>query len=349
MASGSSGYSRGPESEAVSQVPGIIESLYEGVKYSSYNLTASTPRAIVTVAVGGEYFYNWQEKSFENWKAYADKFDLAIIVVRDRLAPPVPDAPRNPAWDKLLAPSFVKRSHPGISEICLLDTDFAIGPLAPNIFDYHVAGSYSVVSQEKALPFPIGPLRARIAILRQLFYDSNYPIDSVLRASARQVFEIHKLPAHDDYFCSGLIVLDDLLFEDLRECFFAFSDKDIELSVAWEEPFVNHWIQSRRLTWLPYEYQAIWLFEMAWSYPSLYLLGGEVGGSENVVDALSATLLNRHFLHFAGSWHEASVWGSVPRLQHHSLSGLEKELSQVVGADVQGLPAGKFPSGMNSV
>ena len=272
------------------------------------NLNSETKDVIVTTAVGRDYFENWKKNSLPSWEKYARKNPIGIIVILSRLIHGPESEIKNAAWDKLLAPQRISEVFSSIERICLLDTDILISALAPNVFECSTPGSYSVVSQEKNLPFPIKDVRSRIALLRREFYDSSYPLDSILQATAEELFQLQGLPSHSDYFCSGLIVLDHTLFEDLQRCHASVSLRDVKSSVAWEEPYVNHWIQSRSHSWMPYEFQAIWIFEMAWNHPYLYARGDSLSDNQEVAEVVSSVLLNRHFLHFAGSWHESRAW-----------------------------------------
>jgi hypothetical protein len=60
------------------------------------------------------------------------------------------------------------------------------------------------------------------------------------------------------------------------------------------------------VTWLDYRFQAIWAFEMAWRYPFLYEQKADNDGL--VRSCIEAALIQNHFLHFAGSWHESAMW-----------------------------------------
>ena len=314
----------------------------EGVTYRAYNFSKNSSKAIATVAVGESYLENWEKNSLPGWMDYAKRFEISIFVFLTRLGGAEEASARSAAWDKLLIPQFLGKSHPQLSEICLLDTDFAIGPVAPNIFERHTPGKYSVVSQERNLPFPIKEVRRRIALLRREYYDPNYPLDSLLQAKPSQLFGLHGLDPHDDYFCSGLIMLDQQNFDDLAECYSHYPIDDISASAAWEEPFVNDWVQSRSVNWLPYEFQSIWLFEMAGLYPWLYSRGPAAQIGPESLHALGTCLLNRHFVHFAGSWSEANYWHYVPLLNQEGFYANFLRLVQQSETDFPGTPRGKL-------
>lgn len=272
------------------------------------NVSSDTSRVIVTTAIGGDYFSNWRRNSYSSWRKYAVDNDLGIVVILSRLITGPESEAKNASWDKLLAPQAIGSVFPSIQHICFMDPDIVISSLAPNVFDLSSEGRYCVVSQERNLPFPIKEVRKRVALLRRHFYDPEYPLDSILQASAEDTFRLQGLPTHSDYFCAGLIMLDRSLFDDLAECHSSVSIGGALSAVSWEEPFVNDWIQSRPHSWMPYEYQAIWLFEVAWFYPHLYRFRESLADNEEASETISSVLLNRHFLHFAGSWFESDAW-----------------------------------------
>lgn len=312
------------------------------MKYFDFNVGPSTRKALVTTAVGGAYFENWQTRSFPSWKRYALAHDIGIIVLQERLGVGEDLVSKNASWDKLLAPELVETLFPQLATLCLLDTDVVIGPFAPDVFLQHKEGFYGVVSQERGLPFPIAQVRRRIAALRKRYYDSEFPIDSVLQASPKRIFEEHGLRSHSDYFCAGVIMLDRSQFSDLASCYRSVSPDATSRSVAWEEPFVNDWVQSRAHHWLPYEFQSIWLFEMAWSYPFLYEHRETVIDARGAREALAATLLNRHFVHFAGSWFESRVWSVMEDSAIFWDEEFERLLGEVQVAELSGRPVGRF-------
>lgn len=314
----------------------------EGVKYRAYNFSGSSSKAIATVAVGEAYLENWEQNSLPGWMDYAKRFDISIFVFLSRLGEAAEASERSASWDKLLVPQFLGKNHPQLSEICLLDTDFAIGPFAPDIFESHVHGKYSVVSQEQNLPFSVKEVRRRIALLRREYYDPSYPLDSLLQATPSQLFELHGLNSHNDYFCAGLIMLDQRNFDDLAECYGHYPIDKISSSAAWEEPFVNDWIQSRSINWLPYEYQSIWLFEMAAIYPWLYSEEPTGQIAPESLHALGACLLNRYFVHFAGSWSEADYWHYVPVLRQEAFYANLLRLLRASKTDFTGISRGKL-------
>jgi hypothetical protein len=276
----------------------------------TYNLEARSTRALVTTAIGKRYLSDWFTFSAASWLNYAKRHGLAIVVVTNDLIDPSDPHWKNGAWQKMLAPAYVAKQFPHIVEVCVMDTDILISPRAPNIFDQRASGTFGVVSQHKNLPFPEMEVRRRIAWNRRAFYSETYPLDSSLFATPQQIFRAHGFEPHDDYFCSGLFLAECALHgEQIRSWFYEIDKAAVETSHAWEEPLLNARIlSSKNVSFLPYGFQALWIFEIAWSYPFLYELGRDPAHQGLVQRCIESNLLNNHFLHFAGAWHESQMW-----------------------------------------
>lgn len=305
----------------------------------SYNLSEDVHTVLVTTAIGGDYFHNWSQFSAPTWITYADRHKLGIAVLTD-----IPEAYALPpflngAWAKLVAPQIVLERFPRVNRFLLIDTDILISPIAPNIFDAVPEGRFGVVSLENT-PYPRGEVRRRVAFFRNRFYSRSYPLDSILHAEAREIFAQQGLPPHDDYFCSGVVVFDRQHLGRLHAWLQSVTNDEVTASLAWEQPFLNHWIQSSEPVWLDYRFQAIWAFEMAWKYPFLYELGSEIASSETASRCVESNLLENYFLHFAGSWFESSAW-KCESFGEGSLFALEEEFEDFLRAPLTGKAVGK--------
>lgn len=262
----------------------------------------SADRWLVTTAIGGEYFAKWERAASANWMRYAEHHGLGIAVaVGDMHEDGEPEL--NGAWQKLLALRSL-RHHLGRDVRCaIIDTDLFINPGSPDVFDTVEPTSIGVVSQVRGIPRDLDRLNNRIAFFRQRFMKSDFPLDSLLNARPRQLFEWAGLnPSFDDYACTGLIVADtaahaEMFAEWFRDAPFS---KDYLALGDWEQTYLNHCLQQRpELQWLDYAWQALWIFEVAAYYPFLYS-----GQTPDDVAAwcFSASLLRNNFLHLAGGW-----------------------------------------------
>jgi hypothetical protein len=113
---------------------------------------------------------------------------------------------------------------------------------------------------------------------------------------------------------------------------------------GWEQTHLNFWIQSQDHHWLPYEYQALWNYEMAWKYPYLYSAALKTPNREEVRAGVESSLWNNHFLHFAGSWYESLAWKINEDVSHPAISGLAKDFADYRALPVTGKKLGQvFP------
>jgi len=312
---------------------------FEGM--SVWNLEEETRHALVTTAIGGTYLQDFVSYSLPYWLPYAKKHHLAIIALTDREAFDQRDASMNGAWLKLVTPAVVSRSFPRIERIALVDTDVIINPSAPNVFHACPNEEIGVVSMRKNLPFDLLFARKRLAYLRNRFYSSFYPMDSSLFATAQQEYSMEGLPVHDNTFCSGLVVVPQKKANLFSEWFSEAQSRDVEGAIAWEQNFLNHKVVDHGCHWLPYKFQSIWNLEMAISHPSLYQ-SGDLSGNNLAQHAVSDTLNNCFFLHFAGSWSESDAWKNSPSAVLSNMGGLESEdFAQYLAKTPTGSPVGK--------
>jgi hypothetical protein len=308
----------------------------------SFNVNESTKLVLATTATSREYFSKWEAFSAPSWLAYAEKFGLGVVVATEDLLPLEDPKFKNGSWQKMLLPGLLATEMPSIERVCLLDTDVVVSPRAPNIFEIAPEGEYSVVSQEKGLPFDVVEARRRVAFERNSHYSSDYPLDSLLLADAAEEFRQQGLPPRDNFFCAGLIVCDVAHAEQLRDWFYSV-ENDIENHVvAWEQTHLNHWIQGEKHSWLPYRFQALWHYEMAWNHPHLYSLGEELCEAPETAVALTTALWNNYFLHFAGSWHESLAWSVVGGLMTPEVVGNFGEFDAYLGQKITPRNLGKI-------
>jgi len=328
----------------------ILNSPLRGETFISFNVNESTRHVLAATATSREYYAKWEAFSAPSWLAYAEKFGLGIVVATEDLLPSGDSRYKNGAWQKMLLPTVLAKEIPSIQRVCLLDTDVVVSPRAPNIFQIAPEGEYSVVSQEKGLPFDVVEARRRVAFQRNRHYSAEYPLDSLLLADAAEEFRQQGLPPKDDFFCSGVVVCDVSHAAQLREWFYSLDNEIEDHVVAWEQTHLNHWIQGEKHSWLPYQFQALWHYEMAWHHPHLYPLGAKLCDAPETVVALTTALWNNYFLHFAGSWHESLAWSVVPRLETLRIAKLFGEFDAYLGQKITPrnlgkiLPASSFSS-----
>ncbi len=269
---------------------------------------------IVSTAISGDYFDRWKDGFSALWFDYASRHGLGIAIAVEDLHR-AGDPLLNGSWQKLLAVESLSSELGRPIRCALVDSDVLISPLAENIFEAVGHGRIGIVSQVNGIPMEFRRLTNRIALYRREYIEAGFPLNSLLNASPRQVFEWAGLePALDDFACAGVMVCDSeshgRLFREWYEQ--APSDERYHAIGDWEQTYVNHRIQQRpEVQWLDYSWQAIWMFEVAANYPFLYSSTVEPSVLQWCV---TSALLKHQFLHLAGRWETVPDARSLPVL-----------------------------------
>lgn len=269
---------------------------------------------IVSTAISGDYFERWEDGFAALWFDYAKRHDLGIAVAVEDLYG-AGDPPLNGAWQKLLAVDALSRELGRPLRCALIDSDVLISPLAQNIFHAVDAGRIGVVSKVCGTPMEFRRVTNRTALYRREYIDASFPLNSLLNASPRQVFEWAGLGgAADDFACTGVIVCDSASHGDVFRRWYeeAPSDEEYHAIGDWEQTYVNFQIQQRPdVQWIDYSWQAIWMVEVAVHYPFLYASMVE---PEVLQWCVTSALLKHQFLHLAGRWETIPDARSIPVL-----------------------------------
>jgi hypothetical protein len=299
-----------------------------------------TTHFIATLCIGDQYFHGWKEYAFPTWKIYCEKYGIGLIVFKEDLLDDTCDLWKKRQWQKLLIGREMKNYGMIDFDVCYLDTDILINPMAPNVFDFHKQGSISVVSQKNNLPYPLEQVLRRIAFMRHTFYDKNYPLDSALFMSLEQIFAYHNLNVQNDYACTGFYVFNVKDHAEMMEGWFNKYHRDTEsITGGGEEAHLNYELQSwGKLTWLDYRFQSLWIYEMAWKYPFLF----DYGKSDHnlIKECVEASLFTNYFLHFAGSWYESQMWKINNIMADESKIKLFESFFNYLNKPVTGIPKG---------
>lgn len=263
---------------------------------------------LATIAIGGTYYNDWKLYALPGWEKYCRRHGLGLVVFDEDLIAQDHKLWKKATWQKMLIGETLKKSKLQVENVCYLDTDILINPMAPNIFECYDPETVGLVSLRRNLPFPYEKVLRRLAFLRHTHYDKNYPLDSALFMTLNQLYEHHSLSVQADEACMGLIVCSVPNHAEIMRSWFDKYDRDVQsVTNGGDQTHVNYEIQSwGKVTWLDYRFQSIWAFEMAWKYPFLYEYGSTDSGL--VRECIEATLYSNYFLHFAGSWYESEMW-----------------------------------------
>lgn len=311
-------------------------------------MTSDTRHIIATNAVGGEYYSLWDRNSRSNWTNYAETFGIGIAIFKRDIALENPKFDKKAPWQKLLIPELLFQRIENLQKVALVDTDVTFSPVARNLFEHSGDDGVGVVSQVNELPFDLDQVKRKLAFLRNKRFSSAYPLDSSLFMPATEFVEHMGLQQIEDYFCSGVVVLNESsVARQMHEWYFRVSANDALESQRkfgmWEEPYLNSWVQNEtRVHWMPYSFQALWTYEMAAFYPFGFKLKETVLDPQISIEVLEAVLLNHDVVHFAGGWHESHAWHQVPMIFQQSESFEIREFQEYQSKPVFGKPLGKI-------
>lgn len=112
-----------------------------------------------------------------------------------------------------------------------------------------------------------------------------------------------------------------------------------------EELWLNAKAQESKLcAWLPYKWQALWIFEVAALYPFLY--STEVA-PEVASWCFASSLMRNHIVHLAGRWESSLLSGHGPSFPgEQNLDSLMEALSAHECSSGEAIPRGKIQPNM---
>lgn len=259
---------------------------------------------LVTHAVGEKYYQNWTMFSRPSWERYCERNDIGIIVFNS-VIPTQQSSKKNLYWEKFLIPKELS-NFSNINNICYLDTDVIINPFCPNLFLDWKWESVNLISQYRDLPYIAHDLlRRKIAFYRNRYLSSSYPLDSALFMKPKELYERNDLSPVEDYACTGVFGLNVHLYADKMRAYYDKIPSSVITLDGGEEVHLNHFFQTQcHVNWQSYNWQAIWMYEMAANYSFLYERKED---NSLIADCIFHALTKYDFLHFAGSW-ESFCW-----------------------------------------
>jgi hypothetical protein len=293
---------------------------------------------IVTTAMGEPYLSNFTSYSMPSWIEYCNRFGLGLAIVDKELINSDDKYYKKPIWQQLLIGKEMQVIDNLVNNICYLDTDIIISPIAPNIFDFHDDTKISITSLRNNLPFSYDIAIRKMAFFRNKYYDQKYPLDSALFISNDNLFKANnlELPKIVDEVCAGMYVFNVKKYSDFFEHIFYLYTKDIKtLSNGGIQTHFNYHVLNNKVNFLSYKFQAMWVFEQAMKYPFLY----DSPSVDMINKCVDSVLLDNYFLHFAGSWHESEMWKSDEILKLKSIS-MMNDFAMYLKQKVSGEPVG---------
>lgn len=298
-----------------------------------------TKNYIATIAVGKKYYSNWRKYILPNWLTYCKKNSIGLLVICKDLINKKSNNWKSPNWQKLLIGEKILTYELNIENICYLDTDILVNPMSPNVFKHFEKDKISLVSQVKNIPYKLDNIRRKIAFNRHYFYSKKYPLDSSLFMDLNQIYKYHNVPVQNDYACSGFFIFNLKNHSSfLKKIFDKYNIKTKSLTGG-EEPLFNYEVLSKKkIKWLNYKFQALWIYEICYRYPFLY----ENKNNSLTKKCIEACLMDNYLLHFAGSWHESKMWKLKNIFNSKKINFLNKKFKEYEGKILKAKPKGRI-------
>ena len=275
-------------------------------------LKSKSKNYLVSIAIGQKHYFDWKRFSSKLWLKYCKRNNLGLIIIYKDLISKESLNWKSPTWQRLLVSQYLRLNLKNVGNICLLDTDIFINPLAPNIFSKHKRNKISAVKAYKDIPFLKSNfnLRKKLVFLRKNFLSKNYPLNSSLTASPQEIFKYYKFKKiFNNYFVAGLLVFNVKKFQKiLSNIYRKYCSKTLNKKFTGVEVPLNNELMSLNLiNWIDYKFQAIWLFEIADKYNFLYY--NKFKDKKILKIVIEQILIENYFLHFAGTLSDANnVW-----------------------------------------
>ena len=269
-------------------------------------------RALILTVIGDEYRKKIEKIALPNFLHYCHTHELGLLLLNDY----VHSADRklhpynmDPGYQRLIMPSLVRDLFPQYEYLCDVDVDCIPSLTGRNIF---ASSKLNKGTINLVMPTPIGNSRQslgrKISLLRKSFHKADFPLDSLLAGNEEIVKGLlgfdFKGPLSTLGTCIGHV--QDLAASGAK----LYKLIGTEFSGYLQTYRNEHYIKNFKVHYLPYEFQAIWNYEMAQYYPFLYFQDD----IQLAVECVSATLSRVEMLHFAGAWPENDVFQLGPFL-----------------------------------
>ena len=295
---------------------------------------------MVAISIGKRNFLNWRNYALPSWLSYCKKHNLGLIVITKDLIDVRDPKWKKPTWQKLLIAEHISSRYSNVNRICYLDTDILVSPIAENIFDYFREGAINLVSLINNLPYSREETLKKLSWFRHFSSAGQYPLDSALFMSPKDLYIYSNLEPQNDLACAGVIMFEVGRYKSLmRDYFYEIPSNPQTITDGGDQTHLNYLFQKYcEVNWLPYQFQSIWSYEAANYYPNIFLENNKKYKNACIRDSLTRS----SFLHFAGSWYECMLWQNKQILSHKKYNEMLERLPDVNRLPRSGIPIGKI-------
>lgn len=275
-------------------------------------IKGNSGKAIYITAIGKKFKNLFINYSYNYFKNYCNRYDIGLIILYDyiidkkKLIYPFNSYPH---LQRLFIPEEIKKYYPKYKYLADIDADCLPTSISRNIFDYALFNNENekkiYLVEPRPQSFSKSQIGKRMSLLRKLFLNKKFPLNSILSADDEDLKKIFKLNYEGHMATIGTCVAPTNIL--VKKC------KSI-ISKIRKNPrkyvYLQHYTNTMfrlgmNVCWLPYEFQAIWSHEVALNYPFLLK---DIKNYSLFNLCIKATMSKVDMLHFAGSWPENNVF-----------------------------------------
>jgi len=296
--------------------------------------------AFYIICIGKKFQKIFKKTTLPFYLNYCKKYDIGLVVVENFIDQNFKQYPLYrdyPAYQRLLAPSEIKKKYPKYKILCDIDADCIPGFLSRNIFSF----SKNIRNNEIYVitPYPVSKteLGKRLSLLRKTYVDSKYPLNSMILASDPEEMKFYGYKYRGTVPTIGTCMGTTKTLAETGKQYYKEILKDKKFKYL-QNYRINQYSKKYKIRWLPYEFQAIWNFEMSLHYP--FLFNKKYKNFFN--DCVMAVLHRVDFLHFAGSWPENNSFFKTTFKNKGSMSKYYKNLGKYIKSKIKVRSYGKI-------
>lgn len=298
--------------------------------------------AFFFICIGKRFQSAFKKITLPYYIEYCKKYDIGIIIIKDYIDKDYRKHEiysKDPGYQRLLAPKLIKKKFPKYKYICDIDVDCIPGFSSRNIFKYFKSIKENEIYLIKPSPDDHTEVDTgkRISLLRKIYLDNKFPLDSIIVASDKEKSKIfgykYSGPIATIGTCLGTT---KTLSKSGTECY-----KNIIFKKKFEylqSYRINYYHKNLRIKWLPYNFQATWSYEMALYYPFLFLKNYR----KIFYNCVMASLSRVDFLHFAGSWPENSFFYKLKFSKKGNLNKYYKNINSYLKKKIKSKSYGRI-------
>ncbi len=297
--------------------------------------------AFYIICIGKKFQNSFKKTTLPFYLNYCKKYNIGLIVVEEFID-------KNyrsnvlykdyPAYQRLLAPAEIKKKFPKYKVICDIDADCIPGFLARNIFT-HFKKKIRHNEIYLTVPYKVSKveLGKRLSLLRKTYIDKKYPLDSIITASDKDEMKIYGYKYRGMIPTIGTCMGTTKTLAETGQKYYKAIIKDKKFKYL-QNYRINNYSKNFKIKWLPYEFQAIWNFEISLHYPFLF----NKKYKKFFNDCVMSILHRVDFLHFAGSWPENKSFFNTTFKNMGSMRSYYKYLGNYLSKNIKPRSYGKI-------